>query len=80
MLLEKVKKHYGKDLPDKSAFRNDPEAPCTVEELSEKYGSWDTFVVKYNEAPKEEEAKVEPSTSSKPAPTTKKESNSDKTK
>ena len=53
MLLEKVKKVYGKDLPGKSQFRNDPKAPCSVEEISEEFGSWDKFVVEYSKPSKE---------------------------
>jgi hypothetical protein len=42
-ILEKVKKHYGKTLPGKSEFRNDKEAPATLEEVYSEYKLWDTF-------------------------------------
>lgn len=53
MLLEKIKEKYGKDLPGKSQFRNDPEAPCLIGDISEEFGSWDKFVVEYNKPSKE---------------------------
>ena len=63
MLLEKIKEVYGDNLPGKTEFRNDPERPCTVEEISEKFGDWDSFVVEYNkptEAPKETKEPANP--------------------
>ena len=58
MLLEKIMKHYGKDLPGKTAFRNDPEAPCLVADISKEYGTWDNFVVRYQNALAGEETKA----------------------
>lgn len=57
MLLEKIKEHYGKDLPGKSAFRNDPEAPCLVADISAEFGTWDNFVVQYHKALNEKASK-----------------------
>tara|TARA_Y100001963_G_scaffold122278_1_gene171452 strand:- start:85 stop:327 length:243 start_codon:yes stop_codon:yes gene_type:complete len=76
MLLDEIKKVYGDKLPGKSAYRNDPEAPCTVEEISEEYGSWSKFVIEYNK--KEEEAAPKKEAPQKtPAPSTKKVSKPD---
>lgn len=46
-IIQKLKEHYGKDLPGKSAFRNDSENPYTLQEVYEKFGSWDNFVAEY---------------------------------
>lgn len=69
MLLEKIKEHYKDNLPGKSAFRNDPEAPCTVEEISEEYGNWELFVVEYNK-PAEVKPKAAPVKTTKQENTT----------
>lgn len=47
-IIKKLKEHYGKDLPGKSAFRNDPENPHTLEDVYKEFGTWDMFVSEYN--------------------------------
>lgn len=42
-LLDKVHSVYKGALPDKSVFRNDPKAPCSIEDISKEFGSWDVF-------------------------------------
>jgi hypothetical protein len=45
--LKEIKEVYGKELPGKTAFRNDEDAPCSLQDLYEDFGSWDNFVAEY---------------------------------
>lgn len=66
-LLDKLHKAYGNVLPAKSVLRNDPDKPCTIEEIGAEFGSYDNLVMYAYPKFLAAKAKPAPVTKTKPA-------------
>lgn len=48
-MLKDIYDVYGKELPGKTAFRRDEDAPVSIAEVNAEFGSWEKFEEAYSE-------------------------------